>query len=104
MNADVTTLIIAILTLAFGVISGYMLRLRANVKPDWQATLDKIIPILVQAAEQVYGAGNGSQKLEYVLNNASLYFENSGIQIDAAIIRAWIESTVHDMTRKKAND
>lgn len=47
------------------------------------------IRILVYAAEQIYGAGKGSSKYQYVQNE----LEERGLKVDAAAI----EATVREM-------
>ena len=51
----------------------------------------------VTAAEQVYGGGEGQQKLKYAINFVEKYLEAKGIKLDIDIILGYIEAAVKDM-------
>ncbi len=51
----------------------------------------------VTAAEQVYGSGEGEQKLHYAINFVEKYLAAKGIKLDIDIILGYIEAAVKDM-------
>ena len=51
----------------------------------------------VTAAEQVYGGGEGRQKLKYAINFVEKYLSAKGITLDIDIILGYIEAAVKDM-------
>lgn len=51
----------------------------------------------VTAAEQVYGGGEGQQKLKYAINFVEKYLSAKGITLDIDIILGYIEAAVKDM-------
>ena len=55
--------------------------------------------IAVYAAEQIYGAGNGNQKLEYAMR----ILERRGFTFDAEMLRAAIEDAVYKQVPKFKN-
>lgn len=61
-------------------------------KERYDAVVD-LIWKAVQAAEQLFGAGQGAQKKAYVVE----YLENAGI--DAAAVDIEIEAAVHEMNK-----
>ena len=58
--------------------------LKARTNRQQQDYLLSTIRILVYAAEQIYGAGKGSSKYQYVQNE----LEERGLRVDAAAIEA----------------
>ena len=51
----------------------------------------------VTASEQVYGGGEGKQKLEYAINFVEKYLASKGVKLDIDIILGYIEAAVKDM-------
>ena len=51
----------------------------------------------VNAAEQVYGSGEGKKKLEYAINFVEKYLAAKGIKLDIDIILGYIEAAVKEM-------
>lgn len=101
MQFDITQVIIIILSVGLTIATGIIATARAKVAsnyPSWSYALETIVPIAVRAAEQLYGAGRGAEKLEYALQTINDYLELRGFTIDAEVIRSWIEAEVFDMT------
>jgi hypothetical protein len=99
---DLTQLVISILAVMFGALAGWIARVKLEGDPvgtsrNWSFILSDVIPVLVHAAEQLYGAGEGAKKLDYVLKQADGYLHELGLHIKPELIRAWIEATVHEM-------
>ena len=51
----------------------------------------------VNAAEQVYGSGEGKKKLEYAINFVEKYLEAKGSKLDIDSILGYIEAAVKNM-------
>lgn len=60
--------------------------LKANTSEAQYAQLMALTRTLVYAAEQVYGAGNGPAKLNYVVES----LEERGYTVDVAVIEAMV--------------
>lgn len=58
-----------------------------------QAALAAAVRVAVFAAEQIYGAGAGKTKLDYVIN----ILRAEGFDLDVDVLRAYIEDMVHSM-------
>ena len=92
-NIDLTPLLNAILALLAAIITAKVIPwIKSKTNVEQQILLEATIRILVTAAEQLYGAGHGSEKLDYV--KAEL--EKRGFTFD----RAAIEAAVRDLTDK----
>jgi len=88
---DMTPLFEAVIALAAGLITMKLLPwLQAKLTVQQQEMLKAMTRTLVYAAEQIYGAGNGAKKLEYVRTQ----LEERGFRVDFA----QIEAAVRQMT------
>lgn len=66
-----------------------------KVKPLLEDKASKnIVTILVSAAEQLYEAGHGEEKLEYVLEKAENWLKQYHITLDTHQLRALVEAEV----------
>lgn len=61
--------------------------IKAHTTAEQQVVISAVVKTLVFAAEQVYGAGNGSAKLDYVAKG----LEERGYAVDRAVIEATIK-------------
>ena len=78
---------------------GYIM---AKVKPLLEdKTAKGIIEILVNAAEQLYEAGHGEEKLNYVLEQAKEWLKQYHIVLDMQKIRALVEAEVLKINLEK---
>ena len=78
---------------------GYIM---AKVKPLLEdKTAKGIIEILVNAAEQLYEAGHGEDKLNYVLEQAQKWLKQYHIVLDMQKIRALVEAEVLKINLEK---
>lgn len=98
MTIDVTQIVISILSLVFSIVTawaGKVLIPRIKAWLDAKATAEQqqigliLTRQLVEAAEQVIGAGLGSEKMKYVVTE----LRNRGIEVDVSAI----EAAVHQM-------
>ena len=63
-----------------------------------------MVKALVEAAEKLYnGSGRGSEKLVYVMNQATEYAKKIGIEIDPEDLRAIVESFVYGLTNTESD-
>ena len=65
--------------------------------PELYEILKVVSREAVTAAEQVYGGGEGQQKLKYAINFVEKYLAAKGIKLDIDIILGYIEAAVKDM-------
>ena len=66
-----------------------------QVKPLLEdKTAKNIVSILVSAAEQLYEAGHGEEKLNYVLKKAEEWLKQYHITLDMQQLRALVEAEV----------
>ena len=88
---DLTPIFQAILALLAAIITYKLIPwIKSKTNNEQQKLIESTIRILVYAAEQIYGAGNGAVKLGYVKKE----LEARGFTIDDAVI----EATVKEMT------
>ncbi len=82
---DLTPILQAILGLAAALITAKLIPwIKSKTTAAQQSTLAMVTDVLVYAAEQVYGAGNGKQKLEYVAEK----LQERGFEVDIDTIEA----------------
>ena len=76
--------------------------LTVKIKPILEdKTTKNIIEILVNAAEQLYKAGEGEQKLNYVLEEAEKWLKQYHITLDMKRLRALVEAEVLKINMEK---
>lgn len=91
MNIDLTPIIRAILALLAAIVTYKVIPwIKARTTNEQQTLLKAVTKSFVFAAEQLYGAGRGSEKLDYVVRS----LEEQGYTAD----RAMIEATIKEYT------
>ena len=103
MTIDVTQIILAVLTLLFGLLMRYVVpTLREKLNADQMDVLRIAVKTAVYAAEQLYSSDQGKAKLKYVVD--LLY--KQGFILDPAQVedstRALIESFVRELHIEQA--
>ena len=90
-NIDLTPLFRAIIALLAAIITYRLIPwIKANTSMKQQAIIKATVQTLVYAAEQLYGAGNGSKKLEYVKEQlAKKGYDVDRSEIEAAVYEAF---------------
>lgn len=84
-NIDLTAIVQAFIALLATVVTCYLIPwIRARTNEKQRDYIRSVIRALVYAAEQLYGAGNGKKKLEYVCEELEL----RGYDIDLSEIEA----------------
>jgi hypothetical protein len=93
MNIDLTPILQAIIALLAAIITAKVIPwIQARTTTQQQILLQATVDILVSAAEQLYGAGHGPEKLHYVKDELEL----RGYTVDTAAI----EAAVWELTGK----
>ena len=84
---DLTTIIEALLALLAAVITYKVIPwIKAKTTNEQQKMLKAAVKTLVFAAEQIYGAGKGSEKLDFVIEQLKLQgFTADRVEIEAAV-------------------
>ena len=91
---DLTKLAQAIISLAAGIVSLYLVPwLRSKLTNEQLSKAKSWVQIAVDAAEKLYGAGNGDQKLAY----AEEILRKHGIRLDTATLKAMIDAQIKEM-------
>jgi len=87
MNINLTPIFEAIILLLAAVITYKVIPwIKAKTTNEQQALLDAVITTLVFAAEQLYGAGRGVEKLEFVISELrDRGFTADRVAIEAAV-------------------
>lgn len=89
MNIDLTPILEAIITLLAALFTYKLIPwIKAKTTNEQQAFLKATVKTLVFAAEQLYGAASGEEKLDFVINE----LHKRGFNVD----RAQIEATVNE--------
>jgi len=92
MTIDLTPIFQAIIALLAAIITYKVVPwLKSRMTESQYRQLKVAADIAVYAAEQIYGAGQGEEKLAYALE----LLEAQGFTLDAAMIRAAIEDAVY---------
>lgn len=85
---DLTDIITAVLALLASLITAYVVPwIKANATIKQQEMLGGVYRTLVFAAEQIYGAGRGEEKLEYVAQQ----LKAKGLTVDIDMIEATVK-------------
>ena len=88
MSIDLTPIIQAIIALIAAVITAKVIPwIKAKTTNEQQQRISAVVKTLVFAAEQLYGAGNGEEKLNYVVTR----LEDKGFSVDIDEIEAAIK-------------
>lgn len=91
---DLTPILEALIGLVAALVSLYLIPwLRARTTAEQQAHIRAAVEVAVFAAEKVYGAGRGDEKLTYALAK----LESMGIDIDEERVGAMIEAAIKQM-------
>lgn len=95
---DLTNLIEALFAILAAVAMRYLIPwLKTKLSKDQEETLYTIINIAVMAAEKLYGAKKGDEKLAYV----ERYLESRGIKVDTMRLKAYVNAAIKQMDQKQ---
>ena len=97
-NIDLTPIIEALVMLAAGLITYKLLPwIKARATTEQLVVVESVTRILVFAAEQMYGAGKGDEKLDYVIKE----LEKRGFTADRAAIEAVVKANIEELPKPK---
>lgn len=98
MTIDLTQIILAVITLIFGILMRYVIPVAKDKLTDNQMELLRIaVKTAVYAAEQLYGSKQGQEKLKYVID--LLHKQGYIVDVDnvEVTMRALIEAFVKEL-------
>ena len=96
---DLTPLFEALIGLAAAAITGFLIPwLYERYGHEKMAKIRDWVHVAVFAAEKLYGAGNGDQKLEY----AEAYLAQRGIRLDTYDLIAMVNAEIKKMEQGEA--
>ena len=97
-NIDLTPIIEALVMLAAGLITYKLLPwIKARATTEQLVVVESVTRILVFAAEQMYGASKGDEKLDYVIKE----LEKRGFTADRAAIEAVVKANIEELHKPK---
>ena len=95
MNVDLTPIFQAIIALLAALVTYKLVPwIKSKTTAEQQALLSTTVKTLVYAAEQLYGAGKGAEKLDYVVSE----LEKRGFTADRAEIEAAVAEQFNIVT------
>ena len=98
---NITQILLGVIILLGGVFALFIRPyIQAHVTTEQLSLLFGIAKTVVFAAEQIFGAKMGQDKLAYALNLAKRLLESKGITFDEDTIRAAIEAQVKALNEK----
>ena len=94
MTIDLTQIILAIITLIFGLITRYAIPwLKAKLDERQYDVLNGLVRVGVFAAEQIFTSDQWKEKKQYVVD----LLKDKGYDVDSVAVDALIESTVKEL-------
>lgn len=101
MNIDLTPIIQAIIALLAAIVTYKLIPwIKAKTTNEQQAMLCAAAKTLVFAAEQIYGAGRGEEKLDYVIRE----LEKQGFTADRNIVEAAVRENFETLSFVKIRE
>ena len=89
---DLTPIFQAVIALLAALITYKLIPwIKARTTNEQQMRLDAAIRVAVYAAEQLFGAGHGADKMDYALN----YLREMGFEVDSREIEATVYSCLN---------
>ena len=99
---NITQILLGIIILIGGAVSIFVVPyLKAHMTAEQIATLTGIAQTVVYAAEKIFGAKMGEDKLKYAMNLAKTLLAKKGLTFDEDVVRAAIEAQVEELGFKK---
>lgn len=97
MQIDLTQIIVAVITLIFGLIAKYVIPyLKEKYSTEQLEKMKLWAKVAVEAAEMLYvGSGRGEEKKKYVLD----FLQSKGFSVDFETIENLLESAVLELKK-----
>lgn len=93
---DLTPILQAVISLCAALLTAFAVPwVRHKVGEERSQHLYELAKIAVRAAEQIYGAGHGDAKAQYVMS----YLRDNGYDVDKDELRAALEAAVYQLNR-----
>ena len=100
---NITQILLGVIILIGGIVSVFVVPyLKAHMTAEQINILVGIAQTVVYAAEKIFGAKMGKDKLEYALKLAKKLLEKKGLIFDEDEIRAAIEAQVQQLNFEQA--
>ena len=101
---DITNILLIIIIIAGAIITRFLVPyLKVRFSAEELNTIFALVKMAVDAAEQIFGAGKGKEKKQFVIE----YFKSKGYTLDTNIIsdelNAMIEAAVYKLNSKEAS-
>ncbi len=91
---NLTPLFQALITLVAALITVYLIPwIRAHTNTEQRTYLQAAVHVAVYAAEKLYGAGKGAEKLAYVEQQ----LKEQGFELDTATLTAQVNAAIQEM-------
>lgn len=99
MNIDLTQIIVAVITLIFGLIAKYAIPyLKEKYSTEQLEKMKLWAKVAVEAAEMIYtGSGRGEEKKKYVLD----FLNSKGFSVDMETLENLLESAVLELKQEQ---
>lgn len=99
---DITQILLGIIIILFGVVGMFVIPyLKTHMTSEQIGILTGIAQTVVYAAEKIFGAKMGADKLHYALNLAKALLAKKNLSFDEDVIRAAIEAQVQQLSLDK---
>lgn len=99
---NITQILVGLILILGFVISAFVIPfIKAHVTGEQMAILYGVAKTVVFAAEQIFGAKMGQDKLAYALGLAKRLLESKGLTFEEDVIRAAIEAQVKELNDNK---
>ena len=96
---DITQILLGLILILGGVFAIVVWPyIKSHVSAEQLSILAGIAQTVVFAAEKIFGAKMGADKLAYALNLAKRLLESKGLNFDEEVIRAAIEAQVEQLS------
>lgn len=96
---DITQILLGIIILLGGLVSVFVIPyIKTHVSAEQLTILSGIAQTVVYAAEKIFGAKMGKDKLAYALDLAKKLLASKKLSFDEDVIRAAIESQVQQLS------
>lgn len=100
---NITTILLGIILILGGLATLIVWPyIRTHVSAEQLSMLAGIAQTVVFAAEKIFGAKMGEDKLAYALSLAKKLLEKKGLTFDEDVIRAAIEAQVQELSMEQA--
>ena len=99
---NITQILLGVIAIIGGVIGLFVIPyLRTHMTSEQITILTGIAQTVVYAAEKIFGAKMGKDKLAYALNLAKALLAKKGLTFEEDVIRAAIEAQVQQLSLEK---